>query len=294
MRRQAPPLEAIEAFIMASRAENFRAAADRLAISPSAFSRRIQALEAFVGAPLFMRDAGVPRLTPAGERYLREVEPAIEAIRQATVELSERHASGPLTVVMPQSFAMAYLAPRLAAFDSEIEIRIGHDVGELREGSADVAILANPDPRGLPSESLVDLHALLVSAPRLADGRAPPRSLEELPQFRRCDVFQPTGIWETWLASVGYAGPRLQEATHYQSMFVMHEAVAAGMGIALGVEHLVDRYLRDGRLVACLPCRGSTGVHYEIVFADAAVRRLPRTQAFTSWLRSEMGAPAAH
>lgn len=49
--RQVPPLQAIEAFVTAARSRSFREAADRLALSPSATLRRIQALEAHIGRP---------------------------------------------------------------------------------------------------------------------------------------------------------------------------------------------------------------------------------------------------
>ena len=74
VKRQAPPLEAVEAFIVATRVPSFRAAADFLALSPSALSRRIQALEAFLGVNLFDREGSVVSLTMQGRRYLAEVE----------------------------------------------------------------------------------------------------------------------------------------------------------------------------------------------------------------------------
>ncbi len=39
MKRETPPLDALEAFLQAARASSFREAADALAISPSAFLR---------------------------------------------------------------------------------------------------------------------------------------------------------------------------------------------------------------------------------------------------------------
>jgi hypothetical protein len=57
MGRRLPPLPAIEAFLFAARLSSFRAAAQQLALSPSAFSRRLQTLEAFTGVALFERSA---------------------------------------------------------------------------------------------------------------------------------------------------------------------------------------------------------------------------------------------
>lgn len=291
MRRQAPPLEAIEAFIVATRAPSFRAAAERLALSPSAFSRRIQALETFVGAPLFSRDGGVAKLSKVGERYRQEVEPAIDAIRRATVDLRAETSGGTLRVVSPQSFAVGWLIPRLASFMSgpagvQVELKIAHDARDLRRGLADIAVLIGPvRETGMAVEKLVDLDALMVAAPKLADGRKPPRSLDELAEHTRLTVYRPEGIWETWLGNLGYRGPELAEPKRYDSQILVYEAAAAGLGITLASPLLAGRWLREGRLQPCIEQRASIGVSYELVFADAAVKRRRDARAFAAWLR---------
>ena len=47
--RRLPPLRAIEAFVRIVRLGSARAAADELGLSPSALSRRVAALEDFIG-----------------------------------------------------------------------------------------------------------------------------------------------------------------------------------------------------------------------------------------------------
>src|SRR3546814_11837441 len=79
--RQMPPLEAAEAFLAAANARSFRAGASSLALSPSAFSRRIQQLERFLGVELFHRTNSQSQLSVAGRAYLAEVGPAIGPIR---------------------------------------------------------------------------------------------------------------------------------------------------------------------------------------------------------------------
>ncbi len=295
MKRQAPPLEAIEAFILATRSESFRVASERLALSPSAFSRRIQSLEGFLGAPLFDRsEPGTPRLTALGERYRNEVEPALDSIRAATLALSERGAREPLVVVTPQSFAMGWLVPRLAGFLAgdhgiQISLRIAQGARDLRSGDADLAILTGPrDHGGLLTEPLIDLEAGPVAAPRLADGRAPPASLDQLADYKRLAVHRPAGQWNTWLENVGYSGRPLDEPTKFESMFVMCEAAAAGLGVALGVPLLIDRFLKEGRLELCAAPPLPIGVSYELVYADAAVRRRAEARMFAQWLRLEL------
>ena len=173
--RKVPPLEAIEAFIAATRADSFRLAAERLALSPSAFSRRIQALENIVDVQLFDRSGAAVRLTRAGERYRREIAAALDAIRRATVDLRAEQLGGDLRVTTPQSFAISWLIPRLSGFeaswDGSVALRAGRSLKDLHSGRADLAIVAAPaDLGGLESDFLVEVEYAAMAAPRLADG----------------------------------------------------------------------------------------------------------------------------
>jgi len=84
---RAPPLSAIEALMAAVETGNFRKAAEQLSLSPSALSRRIQALEASLGEQLFDRSGHAVQLTDAGRRYVEAVEGPIRAIAAASSAL---------------------------------------------------------------------------------------------------------------------------------------------------------------------------------------------------------------
>ena len=64
----------LEAFVMISRVQNFSKAAESLNVTQSALSHRISALEAELGAPLFIRDKKGIRLTELGDELLRYVQ----------------------------------------------------------------------------------------------------------------------------------------------------------------------------------------------------------------------------
>lgn len=294
VKRQAPPLEAIEAFIVATRVPSFRMAADVLALSPSALSRRIQALEAFVGVTLFDREGGTVALTALGHRYLAEVEPALDAIRRATVDLKAERDGGALRVVTPQSFAIGWLLPRLSDFmqstgATPIEIKIGHDASDLRRGLADVAILVGPlQPNGMETETIVELDAVIASSPKLSNGDNPPSSLAELYRYSRLAAFRPPGLWEYWLSHVGYDGPVLRHPTKFEAQFLVFEAAAAGLGVALAPPVLANRLFLEGRLVPCMEQRAPIGVSYCLVYADSVIQRRKDTRRFASWLRREV------
>ena len=62
-------LKWLEDFLVLSTAGNFRIAAQQRCVSQPAFSRRIQALEAWIEAPLFDRTCQPSRLTAAGKLF---------------------------------------------------------------------------------------------------------------------------------------------------------------------------------------------------------------------------------
>ena len=290
IRRQAPPLEAIEAFILATRSASFRDAADRLALSPSAFSRRIQALEAFVGVALFVRDKGSVTLSKTGERYLRMVEPAIDSICRATVDLQAERGGMALRVVVPQSFAIGWLIQNLPDFqrkhpDVKVELRIGRDIDDLRRGHADVAIYVGPGNIGsMPAIRVAPINGVMVSAPLLASGAAPPTNLGELANVDRLAVYRPEGLWERWLRNLKYDGPPLAPPIYFEAQFLMFEAAAAGLGVAIVAPILAHRLLEQGRLVRLGAHEASLGIDYYLVSADEAVQRRPDAIKFRKWI----------
>ena len=69
-RRFLPSTALLAAFEATARTGGVTAAAEELDLTQSAVSRQIRALEAQLGAPLFERDRGRLRPTPAAEAYL--------------------------------------------------------------------------------------------------------------------------------------------------------------------------------------------------------------------------------
>jgi DNA-binding transcriptional LysR family regulator len=69
------------------------------------------------------------------------------------------------------------------------------------------------------------------------------------------------------------------------------QAAIDGQGVALGREPLIDRLIRQRKLVAPFPDRYATPRAYYIVRAPHAALR-PEAQAFSDWLQEEARADA--
>ena len=76
--KRLPPLTAIEAFVSTARLGSVKAAADALALSSPALTRRVQAMERHVGRPLFERRHHRVELNPDGARLLAEIGPLLD------------------------------------------------------------------------------------------------------------------------------------------------------------------------------------------------------------------------
>ncbi len=82
-------LDGLMIFIAVAEQRGFRAAARRLALTPSAVSQSIRALEIRIGAPLFSRTTRSVSLTEAGERLMVHARPGVEMLKAGLDAASE-------------------------------------------------------------------------------------------------------------------------------------------------------------------------------------------------------------
>jgi len=293
MGRRLPPLPAIEAFLFAARSSSFRAAAQQLALSPSAFSRRLQTLEAYTGVTLFERSAP-PALTEAGRRYYQAIAGRLDEILAATEALRLVPDHQRLRLMSPQSLAMNWLMPRFSSFIDQhpgldVEIVIGTDLNMLRLGKADVALASGlRDFTGLPSDPMAPLDAVVVAPRILAGGRPPPGSLDELSGYKLLGLEKPADFWTRWLDRAGYAGPHVREPTRYETWGLMYEAAANGFGLTIAVSALANGYLREGRLSPCFDIAVEYNSGYRIAYAGEKTRSHADVRCLSDWLAGEM------
>src|SRR5262249_48911130 len=120
---------------------SFRRAAAELGVTPSAISQAVRALEARVGAVLFIRTTRSVGLTEAGERFLSRAKPAFEelvAASEVARGLGQRPA-GLLRLSVPRAVVPILLEPLIASFcqaypEVEVEIAASEELVDLAEG----------------------------------------------------------------------------------------------------------------------------------------------------------------
>ncbi len=140
-------LDGVEAFLRVAQHLSFRRAAADLGVTPSAISQAVRALEARVGAALFIRTTRSVGLTEAGERFLSRAKPAFEAL-VAAGEVARglgQRPSGLLRLTAPRAVLPILLEPLIASFcraypEVEVEIAASHDLVDLASGGFDAGI----------------------------------------------------------------------------------------------------------------------------------------------------------
>ena len=111
-----PPLARLEAFEAAARHLSFTKAGDEIALTQSAVSRQIAALEDHYGLPLFRRLHRALRLTDEGQRLYQVVGEVLSELHQVGGELKREQRAKTVVVTTTPGFAGLWLIPRLAGF----------------------------------------------------------------------------------------------------------------------------------------------------------------------------------
>jgi LysR family glycine cleavage system transcriptional activator len=299
--RPLPPLDLLRGFEAAARHLSFTRAAAELFVTQSAVSRQIQALEEFIGAPLFERRHKSLVLTAQGQAYHRAVAAALAQLKEATTRLREAHSGHVLTVTTTVSFASIWLVPRLARFRKEqpgvdVRIKATHEVVDIDREGIDVAIRDMPLDRAPPGAvCLVGERLAAMCSPAYAkDARAqklPLRSPSDLSRHVLLYLHDPTGrwpwlAWPTWFESRGLDELLPRGALTFDQYDQVLQAAVHGQGVVLGRMTLAEQYIRDKRLIALFGAI-SAGRGFHAIYAKGAQSR-PGVRQFVEWLQREV------
>jgi DNA-binding transcriptional LysR family regulator len=291
MRRRLPPLEQIEAFVQAARAPSFRIAAERCALSPAAFSRRIQQFSAFVGLKLFERQNGSQKLTEDGRRCLEELEPAYLELRRVAAGVISRDDTAGVRLSLSHSLAVGWLIPRLDSFraahpDIDLSYKTQRDASDLRAGGVDLALcFTDIDLTGFDFKPLLPVTLSPVAAPSLAEAFKADGSRLERQRLLSVVSHMPHDAWSWWKSETGFEGA-LEPAVTFDIMHAMYETASRGLGVAIGASPTIGPHLETGRLVRIgLPTADYPG-GYRLAVSPSRKRRREVMRVW-HWLEAE-------
>ncbi|MDO7841330.1 LysR substrate-binding domain-containing protein [Sphingomonas immobilis] len=252
--RRLPPLTAIEAFVQVARLGSIKAASQELALSAPALSRRVQALERFIGRPLFERRHQAVVLNADGERLLQQIAPALDSLSDAVEVMTSGTDMLRLRLGTLPLFASQRLFPRmgeLRAKHPELHLDIdtaAHGLARLGEGlDAVIALTREIDP-ALYAKRLDRSQAYVIGARSLLEGPTPVTRPEQLAGLTALVHRDMPDILSAFRHAAGIEDIEPLAIDHFDSGALMLEAAAQGLGVAFMHEsHFADA--RDPRLV---------------------------------------------
>jgi LysR family transcriptional regulator, glycine cleavage system transcriptional activator len=240
--RRLPPLTAIEAFVQVARLGSVKAAAEELALSSPALSRRIQALERFLGRPLFDRTPGAMRLNEDGERLLGAIAPHLDGMSNAIEDLTSEGGVVRLRLGVLPLFASQQLFPHLGelrALHPELHLDVdtaAHALARLGDGLDAAIVLARDIDSALYSRRLDRNRVLAIGATSLLSG---PNAIRRPEDLGGATIFLHRDMPETYDAfwhALGREPVEPLAIDHFDSGQLMLEAAAQGLGVAFMLE----------------------------------------------------------
>lgn len=294
--RRLPPLTAIEAFVQVARTGSIKAASQELALSPPALSRRIQALERFIGRPLFERRHQAVVLNEDGDRLLQQIAPALDQLSDAVEVMTSNTDVLRLRLGILPLYASQRLFPRLGelrARHPELHLDIDtstHNIARLGEGLDAVIALARDIDPALYSRRLDRNHVYVIGAKSLIEGTDPVVRPSQLSGLTALVHREMPDTFSAWRAAAGLTDLEPLAVDHFDSGALMLEAAAQGLGIAFMHEsHFADAH--DPRIVRLFDISVESPYSYWFACRPRALLQKP-VKLFHDWLIATIADPS--
>lgn len=276
-RRHLPSLGALATFEVAAKHLSFTLASKELNITQGAVSQQIRLLEKALDIELFIRKHNALELTPAGSDLYRAVSAGLDTISAGVGLLQPETQPEIVTVSATNGMAAYWLKPLIDSFRKEhptvgfVILASDEDDTMRNYSGVDLSLLCGNERCEVGEE----LHFLFpesaqpVCAPAYLAAHGP---FDDAASLNRANLlhlherhwsadaigWQPLG-WEEWFRAQGSRWERGSSSLSTNKVALLIEATLAGEGVMLGWQHMVARYLADGRLVMAHPAPVTAG-----------------------------------
>jgi DNA-binding transcriptional LysR family regulator len=293
-------LDGVEAFLSVAQHRSFRRAAAELGVTPSAISQAVRALEARVGAALFIRTTRSVGLTEAGERFLSRAKPAFEELVAASAaarDLGQRP-TGLLRLTAPRAVVPLLLRPLVASFcraypEVEVEIAASPDLVDIAADGFDAGIrLGQFIAADMIAIRLTPpFRRIVVGSPEYLDSRKPPERIDDLREHACLRLRRSNGSIAPWSFVNGnkaveaiVAGPVIAS-----DIPTLLDVATDGVGLAQVPEPIAAAMVKAGRL-ACVLERFAPMVPGVFLYYPGRRQIMPKLRAFIDHVKSRADA----
>ncbi|MBN4664484.1 LysR family transcriptional regulator [Pandoraea nosoerga] len=274
--RARPPLANLETVCLVARHGSFTAAAEASGLTHGAISRRVGAVENWLGCALFERHGRGVSLTCDGQRFLGRIEHAFDVIDAAADQWHQARKAPAVRLSVVPSFAKLWLLERLQSLEAgqpfiNIQVATEHRNADVGAGEVDIALRygrggwSAVDSEPLMAETLYPVASPEVAA-RLMGASA--SDMLAMPLLHDSDL---TG-WRAWCGAQGVSlRPRARDR-RFEDYTVVLAAAEAGLGIALARAPLADAAIAKSRLRRLSDTEVECPLSYHIVTAKREKR----------------------
>lgn len=267
----------LESFLTIVQLGSFAAAAERLHLTQSTISARIQELEEDLGVELFHRTPRQIRLSLRGRELVSYAERAVALFSEIRSEIGNRDSvSGVLRIGLVELIANTWLPRLTSALNDEypgltVEFEVGLNpflLEGLRTGNLDIALIAGKAPG--PQFKAVSVGAVpfgWMAAPNLAvpDGVLGPQDLRKLPViYQGAESFM-NQTMNDWLK---LPNARRQRGTSCTGLGAIASLTMTGMGVCLLPVAFFQELVAAGRLRVLEVSPAEIVVPFTAVFLD--------------------------
>lgn len=270
----------METFVRIVEAGSLSAAALQLQATQPTVSRRLQALERALGVQLLQRSTHTMRLTVDGERCYARAKELLAGWAAFEDELRGARAEpeGLLRVAMPHAFGQEQFVAPLAAFlrahpRVSVEWILRDDVRDFIAAGIDCAVqVGDPSDPGVVAVRLSEVPRIVVAAPSLLQGAAPPQdatALTALPWIA-FQTFYRHEIALRHLPSGRLQRLALRPRMSTDSLYALRSAVLQGLGVGVGSAWLLRPDVAEGRLLHLVPQWQAAPLPVHLVYPQAA------------------------
>ena len=250
-------LNAISTFLCVAQAGSFSAAARQSGMKQSAVSQQIAALEQELGVVLLHRTTRTMKLTEQGERYRRDMQLLLDAMREAERRLNpvDHKFQGSVHVQLPSGLGQIVLPPLLALqrLHPELHLMISLDdrIADLVTEGVDVAIrLSSEPPQAHAARVLARIETALFAAPGF-QAVHDVSELATLPHVRFSGI--PPDAPLKLISDEDTLDVKVNTVFRANTSDALLQALEAGIGIGGMQRPLAARALQAGTLVPVLP-----------------------------------------
>ncbi|MCL1093169.1 LysR substrate-binding domain-containing protein [Shewanella kaireitica] len=281
-----PPLNSLRAFESAARLMSFTLASKELFVTHGAISKQVKILEEYVGLPLFIRQHRSLRLTDEGEMYFVSIQSALQTINSASADLMIQPLQAQtLAINVLPSLTISWLIPRMEQFKSRfphlyVDLSIGDFDVDFSSAKYDIAVRsATSAPKGANVMKLMDEDLCLVCSPEMSLQLS---SLEAINQMTLLKHTTRPDLWNVWAEDVGI---KLTTENKFgvEHFYMLSQAAASGMGVALIPRFFIEDELASGKLVIPFDAKFTSPYSYYLLTPKSSNLSL-KVQSFIDWL----------